>query len=240
MPRIAARRNWWPGPHAQVDWSHPSANGLKGYGCGYEEWTDIAQPYFPTPGGSLMPPSGSTRVSTPWGKGISSQPYETRCVDYVIRGTNPDGRSMMVWIGLDSSSAKGMALGLAGLNGSAFGGIGVGSGSIATTGNNLVGKDLTNDRDTGVAIGLGFHSIAMTATDAATSDYFIDGSFAANMTAATISNVTPYYVELCGYEPGFWNTLQPGIVGPWAVWERLLAPTEIARLHTDPLQMLRR
>lgn len=240
MPRIAGRRNWAPGPSAQVDWSNPLTTGLRGYGNFFEEWTHIPRREYPT--NFLIAANRLVKSSSKWGRAIEISNIGNTIVGYRVLGTLSTQTTMMTWVMPASSSTTGDAIALSDNSNSGFRiGVGDPASNFSAPGNTFVGVDETAGgwgRSTGTNIGTGFHSLAVASTRGVSGDWYIDGSVVATIARGTEATISPWYIEVAGTNLDFF-TEWIGISGPWAAWERVLTAGEISRLNADPFQMLR-
>lgn len=241
---------------AQIDWSHSIAQDLMQFGCGPYSFTDRSRiGSFHSQAVFNMGTGGWARTTwSPWGTGITvgrewpshNPTYFTRW--YYEDTPVPQSYTLYAKVYLPSLYMQGIAFTYSPGWGDAIE-IGVGNTSFSTLGNNLVIGDSGTDRYSD-AIGLGWHTIAISVFPGVVINCFIDGRLTDQLGAGSMTSNTDAFFALGGgnygglpladSHTGFYSFFGAGEVAVWGFWGRGLSVSEHIEMHRDPYQIMRR
>lgn len=205
------------------------------------------------------PVHGRTRVHattrgvhkvTAWGRGMTGpgNNINSACIQANLSNRPAAYRPLTLFaaVHLDTNSEHGSFVGL---NSAANADDGVhlcvGATAGDANGNNLVGlHGGVGWTTSGVAIGVGSHTVAMTDDATAGFVFYVDGRQVATVAAATAGTIgsTPVALSLAQVTSSISNTISctTGVsIAAAALWSRVLPANSIAMLHHDPFCMMR-
>lgn len=151
-----------------------------------------------------------------------------------LPSTKTSSFSVAGWVKVNSTSEHGIFLSN-GKNASAGWAVGVGSGSVASAGNNLCAVSFGGSNiDFGAAIGSGWHHIVLTVDSSQVWRGYIDGVLCPNTATQTPGTPSGHFTLGADDDgsgvPDSWAYF-PGMLDEWGIWDKVLSPQEITNLY---------
>lgn len=233
------RRQWVPSDYGVGQ--HPLVQGL----------INFFAPFNPVHGSTRTHATtrGAHKV-TAWGRGMTGpgDSISNACIQANLPSRPAAFRPLTLFaaVHLDTTSEHGSFVGL---NSAANADDGihlcVGATAGDANGNNLIGlHGGVGWTTSGIAIGAGSHTVAMTDDATAGFVFYIDGRQVATASAATAGTIgsTPVALSLAQVTSAVSNEISctTGVsIAAAALWSRILTKPEIGMLHHDPFCMMR-